>query len=537
MTTLALSCENASSAGVLVVAHRSLALRFYSTEDNSLTKSVARAHDAPIIVAAADPTGSVFATGSADGVVKVWDASQAHCTHVFRGHGGVVSALFFDVSSQRPPRLVSASDDCRVRVWDLTTRKSLLVLDGHSSVIRGLAVTRDGGTLVSAGRDKVLNLWDLPSGTLRSTIPVFETLEAIGLVDASSAIPETLHSRGKGKQKALPATRQLVWTAGDSGVVKLWDIGTNQQVSTSSQRISAAKFHEIVHVSCTADTLVTAHVENNIVFHQLPSLQPLRQVVGFNDEVIDLMYLDSLQEPDVDTVAPQLAVATNSDLIRIYDLTSFDTKLLAGHADVVLCLARNKVGDILVSGSKDRSARIWRKGPSDETEWSGMWKCIAVCEGHIQSVGAVAVARREGRFLASASQDRTVKIWDLASLDRTVGSMPSRAKALTTLKVHDKDINSIDIAPNDKMLVTGSQDKTAKLFGIDYSPATRARPDSEAKLVPLGIFTGHKRGVWSVKFSPTDQVLATGSGDKTIKLWNINDFTCLKVIIASPCYC
>jgi U3 small nucleolar RNA-associated protein 13 len=254
-------------------------------------------------------------------------------------------------------------------------------------------------------------------------------------------------------------------------------------------------------------------------------------MVGFNDEVIDLIYLDGSQEPDEDTSPAQLAVATNSDLIRIYDLSSFDTSLLAGHADVVLCLARNKEANLLVSGSKDRTARLWRKSIVDEGGRS-TWQCIAVCEGHVESIGAVAIARREGKFLASASQDRTVKIWDLAPFDTDAeenSGEPTRAKALTTLKVHDKDINSIDIAPNDKMLVTGSQDKTAKLFGIDYSPATRARPEAEAKLVPLGVFKGHKRGVWSVKFSPKDQVLATGSGDKTIKLWNINDFTCLKV--------
>ena len=45
----------------------------------------------------------------------------------------------------------------------------------------------------------------------------------------------------------------------------------------------------------------------------------------------------------------------------------------------------------------------------------------------------------------------------------------------------------------------------------------------------LGICKGHKRGVWQVLFSTYDQVLATCSADKTIKIWNLSDFTCLKV--------
>ena len=262
VTTLALSRENATSAGVLAVAHRSLALRFYSLEDFTLARSVARAHDAPITVAVSDPSGSLFATGSADGIVKVWDAKHAHCTHVFRGHGGVVSSLFFDVETTanatgrktRPPRLVSASDDCRVRVWDLNTRKSLLVLDGHSSVVRGLAVTGDGKTLVSGGRDSVFNVWDLPSGELKSTTPVFETLEAIGIVE----VPSTSGDKGrKGKQKATDSgVKSLLWTAGDSGTVKLWDIETGQRVTTGDspaeadeQGASSSATHEILHTS------------------------------------------------------------------------------------------------------------------------------------------------------------------------------------------------------------------------------------------------------------------------------------------------
>lgn len=51
----------------------------------------------------------------------------------------------------------------------------------------------------------------------------------------------------------------------------------------------------------------------------------------------------------------------------------------------------------------------------------------------------------------------------------------------------------------------------------------------------LGTCEGHKRGVWSVQFSPLEQTIVTSSGDKSIKLWSLNDFSCLKVIILMPC--
>lgn len=46
-----------------------------------------------------------------------------------------------------------------------------------------------------------------------------------------------------------------------------------------------------------------------------------------------------------------------------------------------------------------------------------------------------------------------------------------------------------------------------------------------------GVLRGHKRGIWCVRFSPIDQVLATTSADTTAKLWSLSDFSCLKVIL------
>ena len=90
-----------------------------------------------------------------------------------------------------------------------------------------------------------------------------------------------------------------------------------------------------------------------------------------------------------------------------------------------------------------------------------------------------------------------------------------RFKSHYTIQAHDKDINTIAIAPNDKVFATGSQDKLAKIWNLQ-----------DGSLV--GTCKGHKRGVWSVKFSPVDQCLATSSGDRTIKIWSLNDFSCLR---------
>ncbi|GJN91096.1 hypothetical protein Rhopal_004113-T1 [Rhodotorula paludigena] len=543
VTTLAITPSPLSpqDGGYLLTCGRSLALHIYSLPSLSLHRHVPRAHDAPIITSCADPTGTLFATGSADGIVKVWDATHGHCTHVFKGHGGVISAMCFDIASagdggrQGRARLITGADDCKVRVWDLRTREGVYVLDGHVSVVRGLDVTRDGKTLVSGGRDKVVNVWDLERGVLRKTIPVFETLESVGIVD----VPEAgLAGDKKGKGKETGRTRRALFTGGDKGVVRLWDLQTNEEIKTDADEAgSSGKVHEILDLIHTpATSSVTAvYVDQNIVTRSFPSLTTTRQIIGFNDEVIDACFLSSpssMTDDDADeasTSESHLAIATNSALVRVYDLDRFNTSLLDGHDNVVLCLARSADGRILVSGSKDNTARVWqaREGAGGQTSWA----CIGRAEGHVESVGAVATSKRDTHLLITASQDRTAKIWDLASLvssasaDPDAGTLPLRA--LSTTKIHDKDINSLDISPNDKLLASGSQDRTAKLFAIQHTPATKSAP-AQATLSLLGTFKGHKRGVWSVKFSPVDQCLATASGDRTVKLWNLNDFTCVK---------
>ena len=85
----------------LITASRSLSLHVYALADMERTRTISKAHEAPVALMAVDPTSSLLATGSADGSVKVWDLRGGYCTHVFRGHGGVVSALCWHVESRR----------------------------------------------------------------------------------------------------------------------------------------------------------------------------------------------------------------------------------------------------------------------------------------------------------------------------------------------------------------------------------------------------------------------------------------------------
>lgn len=86
---------------------------------------------------------------------------------------------------------------------------------------------------------------------------------------------------------------------------------------------------------------------------------------------------------------------------------------------------------------------------------------------------------------------------------------------------HNDDITCVEISPNDKLCATGSMDKTIRLWHIDREVM---------KLGIAGTLNGHRRGVWGIKFAPNDQTLASCSGDSTVKIFSLLDNSCLKTL-------
>ncbi|KAG5126998.1 hypothetical protein JHK82_027833 [Glycine max] len=115
---------------------------------------------------------------------------------------------------------------------------------------------------------------------------------------------------------------------------------------------------------------------------------------------------------------------------------------------------------------------------------------------------------------APIAMREALTVWSMDGLSDNM-TMPINLKAKVVVAAHDKDINSVAVAPNDSLVCSGSQDHTTCVWRLP-------------NLVSVVVFKGHKRGIWSVEFSPVDQCVVTASGDKTIRIWAISDGSCLK---------
>lgn len=158
--------------------------------------------------------------------------------------------------------------------------------------------------------------------------------------------------------------------------------------------------------------------------------------------------------------------------------------------------------------------------PGASVHASSVVTCVGVAEGHTDAVGSVCISQRLSTYTAkryamiSGGGDKVLKRWPLSSVTSNSAS-PVALVASHSVRAHDKDVNALAMSPNDALVASGSQDTKVKLW-------------NSADLSLLATLSGHKRGVWRVAFSPVDRVLASCSGDRTVRLWSIADYTCLR---------
>jgi U3 small nucleolar RNA-associated protein 13 len=211
-----------------------------------------RGHDQqPILAMEFDRQGRWLATGAADGTVRVWDADGGFCTHHFKAHRTVVTALRFHPDADRAI-VFSSSDDGTISVCDLRDKTCRATLDGHTSSVRSLDVSPCGRWLISAARDKTLQVWDWEAKTLKKLLAVMEPLEAACVMSRDDArrpdnATAVVSTRRRSKSKGSTTTTKTadggsddllagLWTAvaGEKGSIRVFDLATSECVLTQS---------------------------------------------------------------------------------------------------------------------------------------------------------------------------------------------------------------------------------------------------------------------------------------------------------------
>ncbi|HLJ95237.1 MAG TPA: protein kinase [Gemmataceae bacterium] len=421
--------------------------------------------DGSVTSVAFHPQGKQLATASYDGFVCLWDVASGKQTHRYTGHRNGIYSIAYSKDGRL---LATASWDHTVNVWDPTAAEGLLqTFRGHTDAVYGVAFRPDGHSLVSGSQDKTVKIWSLG-----------QSQECQSLHGHTSGVTVVRYS---------PDGQHLA-SASEDGTVRLWDI------ATGTCRMTLQGHSDPVWGLATSIDglrLASAGSDRIVNIWDVATGHKLCRFTGHESSVVGVAF-----RPHSDDVA-----SSDQHGVQVWRATDNAVRFVHRHPHGLDAVAYSPDGRQLAlgGGGEGQPGEILILDADTGKE-------LRTLSGHITRVRRVAFSP-DGRLLASASYDKTARVWDVAT-----------GRALLTLTGHADWVSDVAFSPDGSRLATSSNDHTTKLWDLASGQETLT-------------LAGHHEWVYGVTFRSDGTQLATCGEDKTIRLW---DATPLRAFPSDP---
>ena len=287
---------------------------------------------------------------------------------------------------------------------------------------------------------------------------------------------------------------QYLASAGADQTVRVWDVHTGKCL-----KICACHHGEVhtVVFSPTGQYLASSSSDSTLKLWDYHNEKCVQTFTGHEAWVRSVVF-----SPD----GQQLASGSDDHTIKLWDChTGNCLQTFTGHASWVRSIAFGREGHTLISSSGDRTLKMWDIVTGD---------CIRTYTGHQDSIYSIALSQ-DGQTLASGSGDHTAKLWDIAT-----------GRCFRTLSGHTNQVNWVALNPAGNTLACVSLDQTVKLWDCHTGHCFK-------------LWHSHTDWAFPVAFAPDSYnsalntpttLLASGSNDHTVKLWDIETGQCLKTL-------
>jgi WD40 repeat protein/serine/threonine protein kinase len=413
------------------------------SEPDFVAMSVAFSPDSSSLAA-----GYGLYSGDSAGKGKVWDVATGQETMAFPGPVGGVNKVAFHPDGRR----LAVAGSGVVEVWDLVSRTKVLDLRGHTRWVYSVAFSPDGKWLSTGGWDRTVKLWEANTGVERVTL---------------------FAHKGFVLDLAFSPDGHSVVTTSEDRSIKLWEIPSGRELGTFHGHTD---FVQAVAFRLDGREIATGGHEGSVKVWDLRTSRP----VVFGSHTSNVVRLATRRDGR--------RVLSESDLrFRVKGETTFGWDPLTGELDAALTGAsidglRSEFKRGVASGSEfepgattgTRSgsspdgtlvAEFSRQGGNPSTSRSRDYarSSVLVLEtstgrvvhtliGHTADA-LCAVFSPDGRRLATASLDRTIKLWDTAT-----------GKNVFTLTGHTAGLLCLAYTPDGNCIVSGGIDFTARVW-------------------------------------------------------------------------